>query len=141
MEPLDPKTYPAEGLIETYQRLMDMVEKVGPEKVGMPVMCAISVVKMAMLAFAEAQEPRAMRALERGQEKLHAGDALVQAGATCTAAAMVVHARLLAVSPRTLSVQRAGELVLELNRLGMRLSKAGSRMSELADQEEPAGHA
>jgi hypothetical protein len=135
MEPLDPIKYPAEGLIETYNRLMAMTEQLGPDKVGMPILCAIATVKVALMAFGDAQEPAMMRAFEKGQEKLHAGDALVQVGAACTAASMVLHARLVSIQPRTLSVQRAGEMATELNKLGGQLTKAGYRMSDAAEQQ------
>jgi hypothetical protein len=135
MGPLDPETYPAEGLIDTHNRLMAMVEKIGPDQVGMPIMCAIATVKVALLAFGDAQSPETMRAFERGQEKLAAGDAMVEVGAACTAAAMVLHARLVGIQPRTLSVQRAGEMATELNKLGGQITKAGYRMAEVAGHE------
>lgn len=141
MPRLDPTNYPAEGLAEAYERLMALVTEHGPDKMGMPFVCALATVKVALLAFAEAQDSAAMRAFERGQEKLHAGDALVQVGAACTAAAMVLNARLLAVQPRTLSVERAGKMTVELSRLGSSMTQAGYRMSEAAERESPVGHA
>lgn len=141
MEPLNSASYPGDGLLEIYQRFMAMAEEHGPEKVGMPMMCAIAVLKVAMMALVEASQPSAARAFERGQEKLHAGDALVQVGAACTAAAMVLHAKLIAIQPNTLSVQRAGEMTVKLNKLASQMTQAGYRMTEAAEREGQAGNA